>query len=193
MTIKKSKSDYIFLICNYTIFGLLTLLCAYPFYYIIINSLSANDLSAAGLVNFLPKGVHLKNYTEVLKLSGLPLAVLVSVGRTVIGTACTVMASAFLGYMFAQKKMWHRKFWYRFMIITMYFNAGMIPMFMTMRILHLTNSEQVIHMEFAGGEINAPHSGALQDFEIRDAICDVMEGGRDALESRYYRITKALE
>ena len=38
-----------------------------------------------------------------------------------------------------------------------------------------TNSEQVIHMEFAGGEINASHSGALQDFEIRDAICDVME------------------
>ena len=34
-------------------------------------------------------------------------------------------------------------------------------------------------MEFAGGEINASHSGALQDFEIRDAICDVMEGGRD--------------
>lgn len=56
-----------------------------------------------------------------------------------------------------------------------------------------TNSEQVIHMEFAGGEINASHSGALQDVEIRDAICDVMEGGRDALESRYYRISKALE
>ena len=56
-----------------------------------------------------------------------------------------------------------------------------------------TNSEQVIHMEFAGGEINASHSGALQDFEIRDAICDVMEGGREALESRYYRITKVLE
>lgn len=110
MTIKKSKSDYIFLICNYAVFGLLTLLCAYPFYYIIINSLSANDLSASGLVNFLPKGVHLNNYKDVLKLSGLPLAVLVSLGRTVIGTACTVMSSAFLGFMFAQKKMWHRKF-----------------------------------------------------------------------------------
>ena len=55
------------------------------------------------------------------------------------------------------------------------------------------NIIQVIHMEFAGGEINASHSGALQDFEIRDAICDVMEGGREAFESRYYRITKALE
>ena len=55
-----------------------------------------------------------------------------------------------------------------------------------------TNSEQIIHMEYGGGEINASHSGALQELEIRDAICEVMEGGRDALDARYYRISKAL-
>jgi energy-coupling factor transporter ATP-binding protein EcfA2 len=55
-----------------------------------------------------------------------------------------------------------------------------------------TNSEQIIHMEYGGGEINASHSGALQELEIRDAICDVMEGGREALDARYYRISKAL-
>ena len=36
--------------------------------------------------------------------------------------------------------MWHRKFWYRFFVITMYFNAGLIPMFITMKNLHLTNT-----------------------------------------------------
>ena len=46
--------------------------------------------------------------------------------------------------------------------------------------------------EYGGGEINASHSGALQELEIRDAICDVMEGGREALDARYYRISKAL-
>ena len=56
-----------------------------------------------------------------------------------------------------------------------------------------TNSEQVIHMEFAGGEINASHSGALPAFELRDPICDVMEGGREGVWSCYYRITKTLE
>ncbi len=50
------------------------------------------------------------------------------------------MVSAFLGYMFTQKKMWKRKFWYRFLVITMYFNAGIIPMFITMKMLHLVNS-----------------------------------------------------
>ena len=42
--------------------------------------------------------------------------------------------------MFTQERLWHRKFWYRFFVITMYFNAGLIPMFITMQTLHLTNT-----------------------------------------------------
>lgn len=138
--IKKTPADYAFHILNYLIFTILTLLCAYPFYYLIINSISANDLSANGMINWLPKQIHFQNYIKVFQLSGLGTAALVSVARTVIGTFCTVMASAFLGFMFTQERMWHRKFWYRFLVITMYFNAGLIPMFMTMRNLHLTNT-----------------------------------------------------
>jgi multiple sugar transport system permease protein/putative aldouronate transport system permease protein len=141
---KKSKrtqeGTVFFDIFNYLIFGILMLLCVYPFYYLIINSISANDQSANGIVNFIPKGIHFDNYVQVLQLSGLPTAVLVTVARTVLGTVLTVLASAFLGFMFTQQKMWHRKFWYRFMVITMYFNAGLIPMFITMKTLNLTNT-----------------------------------------------------
>jgi len=55
----------------------------YPFYYLIINTISANDLSANGAINFLPKGFHLENYKQVLQLSGLGTAALVSLGRIV--------------------------------------------------------------------------------------------------------------
>lgn len=137
---KYKKSDVIFCVCNYTLFAVLTFLCAYPFYYLIINSISANDLSANGLINFLPQGIHFQNYIDVMKLRGLSDAIIVSIGRTVIGTCCTVMASAFLGFMFTQQKMWHRKFFYRFIVLTMYFSAGLIPMFLTMKTLHLTNT-----------------------------------------------------
>ena len=138
--IKYSKADHAFNIVNYLVFALITLVCAYPFYYLIINSISANDMSNNGLINFLPKQIHFQNYIDVLKMSGIGTAALVSVGRTVIGTACTVMASAYLGFMFTQEKMWHRKLWYRLLVITMYFNAGLIPMFMTMKTLHLNNT-----------------------------------------------------
>lgn len=135
-----SAGDVAFNIVNYLVFTIITLICVYPFYYMIINTISANDLSANGAVNFLPKNIHFENYKQVLSLNGLPTAALISLGRTVFGTVCTVLASAFLGFMFTQEKMWHRKFWYRFFIITMYFNAGLIPMFVTMKSLHLTNT-----------------------------------------------------
>lgn len=138
--IKKTKGDILFAIINYMGFGLFTMICFYPFYYLIINSVSANDLSGNGSINFLPSQLHLENYKQVLQLKGLGLAALVSVGRTVIGTVCTVLASAFLGFMFTQDRMWKRKLWYRLMVVTMYFNAGLIPMFLTMQNLHLTNS-----------------------------------------------------
>ena len=60
--------------------------------------------------------------------------------RTVIGTLSTVGTSAFLGYMFTQEEMWHRKLWYRLIVATMYFNAGIIPWFITMMNLGLTNN-----------------------------------------------------
>lgn len=137
---KMKGGDIAFNIVNYTVFALLIFVCAYPFYYLIINSISANDLSANGMVNFIPKGIHLQNYIEAFKLKGMGTATLVSIGRTVIGTICTVLASMYLGFMFTREKMWGRKFWYRFIVITMYFNAGLIPMYMTMKTLHLTNT-----------------------------------------------------
>lgn len=137
---KVSGGDRTFNVINYLLFGIFTLICIYPFYYMVINTISANDLSAAGAVNFLPKGLHLDNYKALLKLSGLGSAALVSIGKTVVGTALMVLSSAFLGFMFTQERMWKRKFWYRFVVITMYFNAGLIPMFITMKNLHLTNT-----------------------------------------------------
>lgn len=137
---KVSKGDRIFNVINYTLFGIFTLICIYPFYYMVINTISANDLSAAGAVNFVPKGIHFSNYAALMEIKGLGTAALVSIAKTVLGTVGTVLASAFLGFMFTQEKMWKRKLWYRIVVITMYFNAGLIPMFITMKNLHLTNT-----------------------------------------------------
>ncbi len=42
--------------------------------------------------------------------------------------------------MFTRETLWGRKFWYRFVVVTMYFNAGIIPWFITMMNLRLTNN-----------------------------------------------------
>ena len=138
--IKVSRGDRALEITCYIIFALAALICLYPFYYVMINTISANDLSAKGDVLFWPKGIHFKNYLSAFRIEGLLRAFIISVLRTVIGTACTVMASAYLGYMFTLEKMWLRKVWYRLIVATMYFNAGIIPWYLIMKNLHLTNN-----------------------------------------------------
>lgn len=137
---KFSIGDRIISVVTYLIYAVFSFLCVYPFYYILINSISANDLSDKGKVLFLPQGIHFSNYANVLKIPDLFNALKVSVERTVIGTVLTVLFAAFLGYMFTRETLWHRKFWYRFVIATMYFNAGIIPWYITMKNLGLTNN-----------------------------------------------------
>jgi putative aldouronate transport system permease protein len=137
---KLSFGDIVFNIFNYGFFGLFTVLCIFPFYYLFINTISNNDLSNKGLITFLPKGIHFSNYVQVLNIQGLGQAGMISLGRTVIGTIVTVLASALLGFLFTKEQMWGRKIWYRFVVITMYLQAGSIPWYITMMNLHLTNN-----------------------------------------------------
>lgn len=117
-----------------------TIICIFPFYYLFINTISDNDLVVKGLINFIPRGIHFGNYAALLNVSDLMSSFIVSVTRTVFGTALMVAASAFIGYLVTQQEMWGRKVWYRFIVITMYFNAGLIPWFLNMQMLGLTNT-----------------------------------------------------
>lgn len=137
---KESVGDIIFNFFNNAFFFMFTLICIFPFYYLFINTISENGLVQKGLINFFPKGIHITNYLKLAQVSDLTKAFGVSVSRTVIGTALTVLASGFVGYLMTKKEMWKRKFWYRFMIITMYFNAGIIPWYTNMQMLGLTNN-----------------------------------------------------
>lgn len=138
--IKLSTGDKIFNVINYLFFGIFTLICIFPFYYIFINAISGNDMVSQGLITFFPMGIHFDNFVTIMQIPGLLQSAIVSVSRTVVGTCLTVMASAFVGFAFTKNEMWGRKFWYRFVVVTMYFGAGIIPFFIILFSLHLTNN-----------------------------------------------------
>ena len=138
--IKTSFGDKMISVVTYLVYALLAFACVYPFYYLIINSISDNKLSEASKIIFLPHGIHFDNYVQVMLLPDLLPAAKISLLRTVIGAALTVFASAFLGFMFTRETMWHRKLWYRLVTVTMYINAGIIPWYLTMKLLGLTDN-----------------------------------------------------
>ena len=137
---KRTKGDVAFNILNYSFFIIFTLICIFPFYYLFINTISDNELVRTGQINFLPKGIHFNNYFMLANVNDLGRSAFMSVARTVIGTAAMVFASALVGYLVTKKEMWGRKFIYRFIVITMYFNAGLIPWYLNMSMLGLTNN-----------------------------------------------------
>ena len=137
---KKTAKDYIFNIFNYLFFIIFTLICFFPFYYIFINTISDNSLVSKGMITFFPRGIHFGNYIEVITLRGIGRSALISLARTVLGTVVTVVGSSFVAYIITQPKLYSRKFFYRFIVITMYFNAGLIPVYMNMRNLSLINN-----------------------------------------------------
>ncbi len=139
-TMHRSVGDKVIDVITYLIYAIFAFVCVYPFYYLIINSISANNLSERGKIIFWPQEIHFTNYKNLISIPGLGDAALMSVYRTVVGTVLTVMIAAFLGYMFTRNSLWKRKFWYRFVVITMYFNAGVIPWYLSMKTLGMTNN-----------------------------------------------------
>ncbi len=136
----QSPGDRVVTVITYIVYAIFAFVCAYPFYYIIINSISANNLSERGRVLFWPMEIHFKNYSRMVSIPGLLQAAKISVLRTVVGTAFTVITAAFLGYMFTRETLWKRKLWFRFVAVTMYVNAGIIPWVLSMRNLGLANN-----------------------------------------------------
>ncbi len=55
------------------------------------------------------------------------------------------------------------------------------------------DAEMLHVMEFVNGQCVIQSAGSLQDQKIRERVCDVMEGGREAFESRYRRLGREPE
>ena len=148
--IKRTAGDWVFDIAVIVFFCVFTFICIFPFYYLLINTISDNDLVTSGRVNFFPMlkneagqavfGMQISNYVALRNVQDLGSSVLVTVARTVLGTALMVITSAWAGYLVTKQKMWKRSFWYRFLVVTMYFNAGLVPWYMNMLMMGLTDN-----------------------------------------------------
>ncbi|MBR6185451.1 MAG: carbohydrate ABC transporter permease [Clostridia bacterium] len=147
---KRSAGDWVFDIAVIIFFFLFTFVCIFPFYYLLINTISDNDLVTSGRVNFYPMlkdaagkgvlGAQFNNYLALQNVQDLGSSVLVTVARSVLGTALMVITSAWAGYLVTKQKMWKRSLWYRFLVVTMYFNAGLVPWYMNMLMMGLTDN-----------------------------------------------------
>ena len=137
---KMPKADIAYNVICGILFMILALVCIFPFYYLFICTISNPRLVEVGQIVLYPRGLTLQNYREVLKVQNLGNATLITVARTVLGTWLSMFATSYLAYFFTKQEMWGRKFWYRAVVATMYFSAGMIPVYLNNKMLGLLNT-----------------------------------------------------
>lgn len=136
----QSPSRRIFQMINYSLLITITLICIYPFWYIIIYSISDAKIADINPPMLLPRGFSLANYRDIFTLNGFFPSLLISVLRTVVGTVVSVLSCSFLGYLFTKEEMPARKIVYRFLIMTMYINGGMIAIYIVIKSYGLLNN-----------------------------------------------------
>lgn len=125
---------------NCALLLLFALICLYPFYYLIIYSLSNSTEAARHGMWLLPKGFTIENYAYLFRKSEIINATLISAGRAVIGTAITLFCSSLYAYVLSKPQLPFRRIMYRMLVLTMYINAGLIPYFIVMKSYNLNNS-----------------------------------------------------
>lgn len=139
MKFKATLADKTFDIVNIFLCMLISIATVYPFYYIIMYTVSDPSLAYKGTY-LHPQGFSLYVYRRLLAIEGLPLAFAVSIFRTVTGTVAAVFSNALMAYIFTRRNYRFRKVLYRFTVVTMYLNAGLIPWYLVVRGVGLKDS-----------------------------------------------------
>ena len=140
---RSSRGDIAFNIVNYTLLGFLGIITLYPFLYMLAVSLNDSMDTLKGGIWIFPREWTLQNFAEAFRDSRIVNAFLISVSRTVLGTAVAVVLTAMLAYGVLDKNLKGRRFALKFIFISTLFSGGIIPFFILMRDLNLIDSYMI--------------------------------------------------
>ena len=137
--IRKTASDRVMDFFAYSIMAVVFLVTFYPFWNILVISLNdASDTLRGGLY-FFPRKLALDSYQVMLREAVFLRSFGVSLARTVLGTPVGLLCTSFAAYALIHERMPGRRFLSMFFIFTMYFSGGLIPYYMILKWVGLTD------------------------------------------------------
>lgn len=127
-SIRKGPGEKIFEAINYFLLAVIALSMLYPFIYVLAISLNNPNDSQLGGIWLYPRVLSFESYQIIFSDSSLLQALLVSVGRTVLGTILTVIGCSVFAYVFTRNEFVIYKPLKGFFFFAMFFGGGgLIP------------------------------------------------------------------
>ncbi len=139
----------------------MSILVAYPLYYIVIASLSNPFAVQSGDVLFSVVGFSFASFIEAFNTDGLWPAYANTIFYTVFGVIVNMLFTTTMAYALSKKRLLFRKQFSLFVVITMWFNAGMLPFYVTIRNYNMLDSRFTILIAFA---LNAYNLMVMRSF-----------------------------
>ena len=124
----------------YTLLALLSLTIVFAFLHLLSISLSSNAVATKGGLLFVPREVTFDNYSRVFKNRYIWIGYKNTLFRIIVGTSVQLMFTALGAYVLSKKYFPHRTFWTLLIVFTMFFSGGLIPTFLLVKNLGLTNT-----------------------------------------------------
>ncbi len=137
---KKSGGDRAFDTTLVVISILIILVIAYPLYFVVIASFSQPEAVLGGKLRFLPVGFNLESYQMVLTEPKVWTGYRNTILYTVLGTCINLVLTTLAAYPLSRKDMPFRGILTFVASFTMLFGGGMIPVYLVVRGLKLTDS-----------------------------------------------------
>ncbi len=140
--IKRTKGEQIFNVFNCIILALFALSTLYPLLYTLTMSLSTTaDAETLGL-HILPnfKNITLDPYKMVFKNVSIWNAYKYTIFRTVVGTALSLLVTCLYAYALSRPTLPMKKFFTMYVMFTMLFTGGQIPIYLNIKSLGLIDN-----------------------------------------------------
>lgn len=135
-----SAGDKTFDIINYLLLVLILFVTAYPLYYVLVSSFSDPFKVYAGQTLLYPVGFSTSGYERIFQDPMITRGYLNSILYTVLGTLISVVLTCVSGYALSKKTLPGRRAIMIYLLITMYFNGGLIPTYLTVRNVGMFNT-----------------------------------------------------
>ena len=141
---RRSLGDRVADVIIVCILIVMTFAVVFPFYNMLLVSVAKYEDIISTPLYIFPKAIDFQNYRMAVLYPYFVNSIGVSAFVTVIGTGLSLLVTTMGAYALSRKYLPFRRFFFYFIVITMYFGGGLIPWYLVMKSLGFVDSVWVM-------------------------------------------------
>ncbi|MHC1750847.1 MAG: carbohydrate ABC transporter permease [Cellulosilyticaceae bacterium] len=150
----KTVGYRIFTVFNYLIMAFLVIACLFPFIYMFALSFSSSKAVISGNVFLFPVEFTTAAYERIVQYPSFFRAYGNTIFYTVAGTTISLFLTLLFAYPLSKPFLRGRNFFMKMVIFSMFFSGGLIPNFLIVSWLNITDTVWAMLIPFAINQFN---------------------------------------